>query len=610
MTCVFVLGAMVPNYLLDYLHLGPTQMGFVMSGLGFGGFVGQFSVPGLSDLFGRRVMAVGGFLGAAVFVYLLKNTGANPAALFTLLFLVSFCCLGNIALITGPISTESAPPGLISSAIGMVVGAGEIFGGGVAPIIAGTVAQRYGIQNILWVAMSGVVLGVIVSVFLRETAPRKVGVARQAAIAGACLLCLAGSVGNAAAQNLVVTNARILDGTGRVIERGSVVVRDGKIASVSPGAASAQGARVIDAGGRTVMPGFIDAHRHLVRGDGAQWLKNDAPTRMQEFLDAGFTTVLSAGDQPETILELRRRLQTGELKGPRLFAAGRIPLARAAPPPAAAGGRGGPPAGDPARFDVSRPPLRPTTAATAIPREETVKAVEAVAKAGFDYIKTAIVVSPGGPEQETLALIVREGKKHNLPTITHAVSVQDALAAVDAGVTRLAHTPHIGRLDENPAAVQKIAKAGIPMTSTLAIFLPHFEAENTPLFRDRLPFPWDTISSAGQGPVNARLLWEAGISYGYGTDTSWHPRQTLADELRALQLVFSPKDIVTILTRNAAVSAIKSDQLGTLEPGKAGDLVILNGDPIANVTSLLDVAVVIKDGRVLVERGPRGPATR
>ena len=176
MTCVFVLGAMVPNYLLDYLKLSPTQMGFVMSGLGFGGFVGQFAVPGLSDLLGRRVMAIAGFVGAAVFVYLLKNTGANPPALFALLFLVSFCCLGNIALITGPISTESAPPGLISTAIGMVVGAGEIFGGGVAPIIAGAVAQNYGIQNILWVAMSGVVLGIVVAGFLRETAPRKVGV--------------------------------------------------------------------------------------------------------------------------------------------------------------------------------------------------------------------------------------------------------------------------------------------------------------------------------------------------------------------------------------------------------------------------------------------------
>jgi dipeptide/tripeptide permease len=73
-------------------------------------------------------------------------------------------------------STESAPPGLISSAIGMVVGAGEVFGGGVAPIIAGGVAQNYGIQNILWVALFGVAMGVIVSLFLKETAPRKIGV--------------------------------------------------------------------------------------------------------------------------------------------------------------------------------------------------------------------------------------------------------------------------------------------------------------------------------------------------------------------------------------------------------------------------------------------------
>ena len=401
------------------------------------------------------------------------------------------------------------------------------------------------------------------------------------------------------AQNLIVTNARILDGTGRVIERGSVVVRDGKIVSVSQGTADARGARVIDAQGKTLMPGFIDAHRHLVRGEGSQWLKEQAPARMQEFLDAGFTTVMSAGDQPDAILELRRRLQTGEMKGPRLFAAGRIPLARPAAP---AGGRGAAPAGDPARFDISRPPMRPTQPAAAIPAQETIQAVDAVAKAGFDYIKTVIIVTPGGPEKDTLSLIVKEGKRHNLPTITHAVTVIDALAAVEAGVTRLVHTPHIGRLDEDPAAVQRIAKAGIPMTSTLAIFLPHFGPENTPLFRDGLPFPWDTISSAGQGPINARLLWEAGISYGYGTDTSWHPRETLADELRGLQLVFSPADIVTILTKNAATSAVKEDQLGTLEPGKMGDIVILNGDPLTNVASLLNVATVIKGGEVMVDK--------
>jgi imidazolonepropionase-like amidohydrolase len=414
-----------------------------------------------------------------------------------------------------------------------------------------------------------------------------------------CAFCVAVWGEGAAAQNLIVTNARILDGTGRVIDRGSVIVRDGRIVMVAPGSASAEGTRVIDAGGRTVVPGFIDAHRHVIRGEAAEWLKAEAATRMQEFLDAGFTTVVSAGDQPEAILELRRRLQQGEIKGPRLFAAGRVPLARPAAPP---GGRGGAPAGDPARFDVSRPSLRPTMPAAAIPATETIKAVEAVAKAGFDYIKTVIIVTPGGPEKDTLALIVREGKKYNVPTITHAVTVQDTVAAVDAGVARLVHTPHIGRLEEDPAAIGKIANAGIPMTSTLAIFLPHFDADNKPLFRDRGPFPWDTISSGGQGPVNARLLWEAGITYGYGTDTSWHPRQSLADELRALQLVFSPKDIVAILTRNGAISAMKGDQLGTLEAGKVADMVILDGDPLANVTNLLNVTTVIKGGEVMAVR--------
>lgn len=411
---------------------------------------------------------------------------------------------------------------------------------------------------------------------------------------------------DAAAQSLVITNARILDGKGGVIDRGSLVVRDGKIVSASQGTtAPVPGMRTIDAQGRTVMPGFIDAHRHVISGDAAQWMAQQAQTTMQGFLDAGFTTVVSAGDAVEQILDLRRQVQAGAIKGPRIFAAGRVGLAR----PAGAGPGAAPAApparrGDPARFDVSRPPLRPTAPAGAIPAEDTIKAVDAVARNGFDYIKTAITVTPGGPETATLKLIVREGKKHNLPTITHAVTVIDTLAAVEAGPAVLVHTPHIGRLEEDAGAVQQIAKAGMPMTSTLAIFIPHFDAAGAPLFRDRLPFPWDTISSAGQGPVNARLLWEAGISYGYGTDTSWPPKETLADELRALQLVFSPKDIVSILTRNAAVSALKGDQLGTLEPGKLADIVIVDGDPLTNVRSLLSVVTTIKGGVVVSERTP------
>jgi MFS family permease len=149
MTGVFVLSAMMPNYLVDYLHLSTSQMGVVTSALGFGGFVGQFALPGISDILGRKIVAVLGFAATAVMLRFFIATGPNPTMLFGLLFMVSLFCLGLVSLLTGPIATESAPAGLVSSAVGIVVGAGEIFGGGVAPSLAGFIAQHYGIQNIL-----------------------------------------------------------------------------------------------------------------------------------------------------------------------------------------------------------------------------------------------------------------------------------------------------------------------------------------------------------------------------------------------------------------------------------------------------------------------------
>ena len=115
-------------------------------------------------------------------------------------------------------------------------------------------------------------------------------------VAVACVTVTAalGPVRDSAAQDLIVSNARIVDGKGGVIERGSVVVQDGKIVSVSSGApARVSGAQTLDAQGRTLMPGFIDAHRHIAQGDPAEAGKRAAP-QMQEFLDAGFTTVLCA----------------------------------------------------------------------------------------------------------------------------------------------------------------------------------------------------------------------------------------------------------------------------------------------------------------------------
>jgi imidazolonepropionase-like amidohydrolase len=185
-----------------------------------------------------------------------------------------------------------------------------------------------------------------------------------------------------------------------------------------------------------------------------------------------------------------------------------------------------------------------------------------------------------------------------MPTIVHAVSVLDTLTAVEARPDMLVHTPHIGSLDADPYALRKIIEAGIPMTSTLAVFGPHFGPDNTPLFRDGQPFPWHTLTSAGQGPVNARLLWNAGIRYGYGTDTQWPPKESLLDELRELELVFSPTDIVTIITKNAGIATLHGDEIGTLEMGKLGDVVIVDGDPLTDARALLRVTTTIKAGTI------------
>ncbi|WP_250520099.1 MULTISPECIES: MFS transporter [unclassified Caballeronia] len=185
MTGVFVLGAMLPLYLTDYLALDTQRMGIVVSAIGFGGFVGQFALPGLSDLVGRRLASIAGFAGTAVMLYVFRGVGAQPLVLFIVLFVASFFTLGLVSLLSGPVATEAAPIGMVSTAIGIVVGAGEIFGGGVAPAIAGFVATRFGIQNILWLPICAVILGIGVSLLLEETAPARVrGKARGVGLVG------------------------------------------------------------------------------------------------------------------------------------------------------------------------------------------------------------------------------------------------------------------------------------------------------------------------------------------------------------------------------------------------------------------------------------------
>jgi predicted MFS family arabinose efflux permease len=173
---VFVLAAMAPSYLTDYLKLSAQDMGFVFSAVGFGGALGQFAMPTVSDFIGRKLATLVSYILAAVFTWLFVQADASSlSTLFWLLFFASLFNFSALAILAGPVAAEAAPVGMVASVAGLVIGAGEVFGGGVAPAIAGQIAGASGIQNVFTFTISSLVLGFLVALFLKETAPRKTG---------------------------------------------------------------------------------------------------------------------------------------------------------------------------------------------------------------------------------------------------------------------------------------------------------------------------------------------------------------------------------------------------------------------------------------------------
>src|SRR5262245_47975386 len=128
----------------------------------------------------------------------------------------------------------------------------------------------------------------------------------------------------ALAQDIAITNARIIVGSGQVIDSGTIVVRGGRIVSVSAGAGNTQGLKVIDAKGMSAMPGFIDGHKHINTGPNEK-------AQMQSLLEAGYTTILSGGGPGDGNLTLRDHIEKGAINGPRIIPSGQIRLANNTP---------------------------------------------------------------------------------------------------------------------------------------------------------------------------------------------------------------------------------------------------------------------------------------
>ena len=391
--------------------------------------------------------------------------------------------------------------------------------------------------------------------------------------------------GAAMAQDAAITNARIIVGNGTVIDSGTVIVRGGRIVSVSAGAVNTQGLRVIDAKGMSAMPGFIDGHKHVAPGPNEKG-------QMQSLLEAGYTTVLAGGGMAENNVMLRDHIDSGMINGPRIIPSGQVSL-------------------------------RQTPA-------EARAAVQALAARGIKHTgEIGLTPEPAPPqaEIEVLKAIVDEAKKAGVQVNVHAVSSPAMVAAVDAGVTRLVHLPNKDFTSYEQA--EKVAQNGAIVAGLIAFGAPNIDRlspapaqvqwpkDNTVRFRDGKPWP-EAIAGAnrdakgratgtegGYTIINARRIWDADPNHttiSYSTDQNADDVVVLEHELKSFSIVFSMADIHRIIGPNAARFVGMADQIGTLEAGKLADIILIDGNPTVNIYEMLKTKVVIKEGKVVVDK--------
>jgi MFS family permease len=157
---VATLGALLPSYLTDGLHLGLDQMGVALAGQGVGGLIGMIVVPALGDRFGHRAVAIGATGLKIVALGLLLFAPGAVAALFVLLFAIGFAGAGTLAITIGPLTGAAGDP-RATTATGIVAGCGEILGGALAPAAAGLLAARLGIGIVPAFALGASILGLV-----------------------------------------------------------------------------------------------------------------------------------------------------------------------------------------------------------------------------------------------------------------------------------------------------------------------------------------------------------------------------------------------------------------------------------------------------------------
>ena len=396
--------------------------------------------------------------------------------------------------------------------------------------------------------------------------------------------------------SVVIANARIFDGTGRSIERGAIAIFGERIGIVTEGSETPPADLLIDAEGMTALPGFIDVHAHISSFAGFvaldsqakldQWLAEEVAGTLDAMLEAGVTTVLSPGDFFPVILEVSERLATGALRGPRLLAVGPAFTA---------------PGSHPATTVCAGNPFCRSQVAAEVgdPGQARAK-VREVAKAGVAAIKVVYGRLPRNlptMDDAVLAALGEESAAQNLPLIAHVPASASVPMAVRLGVDQLVHTPWVGPVD----FAEMLRDGNIGVASTVGIFARLLNDDGDVVNGFGRP-----LNEAFRRQIleNVRALADAGVEIAFGTDTP--PMMTYGEavlaEIEMLGEALHSEEIVGALTHDAARYLGLGEELGTIEPGKIADIVLLNGDPLKDLADFGKIAMVIKNGALVVDK--------
>lgn len=394
---------------------------------------------------------------------------------------------------------------------------------------------------------------------------------------------------------LVLRNVHVFTGRGNTLDGVDVLVREGLIRESSRTRLDPRGARVIEAAGKTLVPGLIDTHVHLdflsVRNGIHGWFQTRfaLPRALEELTRNGVTTVRSMADPLAPVNRLRKRVLRGSFASPEILSAG---PALTAP--------GGHPTSTLAK---DNPWLRKHIAVTLDDPEAARAAVRRLHTAGTDLIKFVYQGGLYGPDRirlrkldHTIALtIIEEAHRIGLPVSAHTHCQEDVDALLSNGIDSIEHGVIEHEL-RGTETLQTWRLAGARLVPTLSIAA-LFPGPSGGLYIDT-------------ARKNLACAYEAGISVVAGTDSmiGAMPPNTLHDELRRMvHAGMCEFDTLRAATADAADLLGLRDR-AVIEPGRRADMVLLRSDPLERIENIADIDLVVQDGTVIYHAPDPAPA--